>query len=153
MIEEIVVSAEEKSKEITLISKEVKEFKLSKEVVFKFGLVKDLLEDADEPNREAIRLPNASSQALEKVITYCEYYKDKNPLKLERPLIKHIEELVCDCDKEFLNMDVDLLLDLIMTAYYSNIPSLLELTCGKLVSMMKGKSIEQLREFLGIDVF
>jgi S-phase kinase-associated protein 1 len=145
------MTTEEKNpNEVILTSKEGKKFKVSKKAVLKSGLIRDILEDEDESNKEDIPLPNASSQALEKVIQYCEHYKDEDPLPLEKPLSKRIEELVCDFDRKFLIMDLDVLLDLIMTANYLNIPSLLELACGKVASLLKGKSIEQLREFLGI---
>lgn len=38
-----------------------------------------------------------------------------------------------------------------MAANYLNIKSLLDLTCAKVASMIKGKSPEQIREMFGIE--
>jgi S-phase kinase-associated protein 1 len=50
-----------------------------------------------------------------------------------------------------LEIDQSLLIELIMAANYLNIKDLLDLTCAKVASMIKGKSPEQIREMFGIE--
>ena len=62
-----------------------------------------------------------------------------------------ISSVLGDVDKKFLEIDQSLLIELIMAANYLNIKDLLDLTCAKVASMIKGKSPEQIREMFGIE--
>ena len=96
-------------------------------------------------------MPNVDSKPLKKVIEYCEYHHNNPAEEIEKPLKGKIEDVICDWDKKFLEIDQSLLIELIMAANYLNIKDLLDLTCAKVASMIKGKSPEQIREMFGIE--
>lgn len=74
-----------------------------------------------------------------------------NPAEeIEKPLKGKIEDVICDWDKKYLEMDQALLIEVITGSNYMNIKPLLDLTCAKVASMIKGKSPEQIREMFGI---
>jgi S-phase kinase-associated protein 1 len=147
------MAEEKESVQVELVSKDGQKFKVDKEVITMSGLVKDMLEEADEEEDEtpSIPVPNVDSKPLQKVIEYCQYHH-KNPAEeIEKPLKGKIEDVICDWDKKFLEIDQSLLIELIMAANYLNIKDLLDLTCAKVASMIKGKSPEQIREMFGIE--
>jgi len=88
---------------------------------------------------------------MKKVIEYAEYHWNNKPDEIEKPLKGKIEDVISDWDKKFLEIDQAMLIELIMAANYLNIKDLLDLTCAKVASMLKGKSSEQIREMFGIE--
>ena len=51
----------------------------------------------------------------------------------------------------FINLEQDVLFELILAANYLDIKSLLELSCAKTASLIKNKTIEEIRKFFGIE--
>ncbi|RWS02551.1 hypothetical protein B4U79_16606 [Dinothrombium tinctorium] len=56
-------------------------------------------------------------------------------------------------ESNFVDLDADTLLELVVAADTLCIPNLLSLCCNKLNSMLKGKSREQIIEEFGIESF
>ena len=50
-----------------------------------------------------------------------------------------------------MNLDQEVLFELIMAANFMDIKSLLELACAKVASMIKGKTIPDIRKFFNIE--
>ncbi|KAF0985013.1 hypothetical protein FDP41_000052 [Naegleria fowleri] len=139
------------TKQVELQSKDKQSFKVDRDVILMSGLVKDMLEEGDEDDCPIIPVPNVDSKPLQKVIEYCQYHHKEPAQEIEKPLKGKIEDVICDWDKKFLEIDQSLLIELIMAANYLNIKDLLDLTCAKVASMIKGKSPEQIREMFGIE--
>ncbi|EFC48551.1 S-phase kinase-associated protein [Naegleria gruberi] len=139
------------TKQVELTSKDKVSFKVDRDVILMSGLVKDMLEEGDEDETPIIPIPNVDSKPLQKVIEYCQYHHKEPAQEIEKPLKGKIEDVICDWDKKFLEIDQSLLIELIMAANYLNIKDLLDLTCAKVASMIKGKSPEQIREMFGIE--
>ncbi|KAG2370800.1 hypothetical protein C9374_005997 [Naegleria lovaniensis] len=139
------------AKQVELQSKDKQSFKVDRDVILMSGLVKDMLEEGDEDDCPIIPVPNVDSKPLQKVIEYCQYHHKEPAQEIEKPLKGKIEDVICDWDKKFLEIDQSLLIELIMAANYLNIKDLLDLTCAKVASMIKGKSPEQIREMFGIE--
>lgn len=138
--------------EVILVSKDNQQFTVKRQVVVAMsGLLKDMLEENADDETPTIPLPNADSKPLKKVIEYCEYHWNNPAEEIEKPLKGKIEDVINDFDKRFLEIDQSLLIELIMAANYLNIKDLLDLTCAKVASMIKGKSPEQIREMFGIE--
>ena len=53
-------------------------------------------------------------------------------------------------DADFVNIEQETLFELILAANYMDIKSLLDLTCAKVASMIKGKTPEQIRQTFNI---
>ena len=54
-------------------------------------------------------------------------------------------DVVGEWDAEFVSIDQEMLFELILAANYMDIKSLLDLTCAKVASTIKGKSPEEIR--------
>ncbi|ONH94522.1 hypothetical protein PRUPE_7G020800 [Prunus persica] len=64
---------------------------------------------------------------------------------------KHHEEAIDgNWDADFVKVDQSTLFDLILTGNYRNITSLLDLTCQTVADMIKGKTLEKIRETFNI---
>ena len=72
---------------------------------------------------------------------YCEKHKSGNPPDIEKPLrTNNLAELVDPYDAKFIDIEnLEELFDIILAANYLDIKSLLELSCAKVASLIKGK--------------
>ena len=52
---------------------------------------------------------------------------------------------------DFVNVDQEMLFEVVMAANYLDIKALLELSCAKVASMIKGKSVQEIRQFFNIE--
>ncbi len=139
--------------EVELVSKDSVKFRVKRDAILMSGLIKDMLEEQDEMDEDipSIPVPNVESKPLRKVLDYCEHHWNNKADEIEKPLKGKLEDVICDWDKQFLQIDQTMLIELIMAANYLNIKDLLDLTCAKVASMLKGKSPEQIREMFGIE--
>jgi S-phase kinase-associated protein 1 len=61
-----------------------------------------------------------------------------------------LADIVPKWDADFVNIEQETLFELILAANYMDIKSLLDLTCAKVASMIKGKTPEQIRQTFNI---
>jgi len=134
---------------LKLVSQDGETFEVEKDVAVKSNLVKTMVEDSGVD--EEIPLPNVKSTVLSKVIEYCRHHKDENPPEIEKPLkTSNMAEIVGAWDCAFVEVEQEMLFELILAANYLDIKSLLDLTCAKVASMIKGKSPEEIRKLFNI---
>jgi len=135
--------------EIKLISKEKKEFPVSKKAAMMSNLIKTTLEgdkDAKEVNLFHIEGPIVS-----KVIDYMKYHRNVPPKAIEKPLQStNMRELVDKWDADFVDVDQETMFKLLLAANYMDVKSLLYLVCAKVASLMKGKTPDQIRKTFNI---
>mmetsp|Transcript_56590 Transcript_56590/g.127701 ORF Transcript_56590/g.127701 Transcript_56590/m.127701 type:complete len:164 (+) Transcript_56590:101-592(+) len=125
-------------------------FEVDQEVASMSTLIKNMVDDSGTD--EEIPLPNVKTAILSKVIDYCKYHKDNPPEEIQKPLksINLIECGVSEWDSEYVSIDQEVLFELILAANYLDIKSLLDLTCAKVASMIKGKNTEEIRKQFNI---
>jgi S-phase kinase-associated protein 1 len=105
---------------------------------------------ADKEEKE-IPLPNVKSAILNKVVAYLKYHVDNPAKEIEKPLKSaNMNEVVSQWDADFVDVEQELLFELILAANYMDIKPLLDLTCAKVASMIKGKTPEQIRKTFNI---
>ena len=141
-------------REVELISKDSMKIITKRKFVLMSGLIKDMLEEQDEEEEDdvpTIPIPNVESSPLKKVLVYFEHHHNNPADEIEKPLKGKIEDVISDWDKNFLEIEQSLLIELIMAANYLNVKDLLDLTCAKVASTLKGKSPEQIRAMFGIE--
>lgn len=106
----------------------------------------------DTGGEEDIPLPNLSTHILQKIIEYCEYHKNDQPEEIEKPLrTTNLAELVDSWDAKFIEVEnMEELFKIIQGANYLDIASLLDLSCAKVASLIKGKTPEEIRKTFNI---
>lgn len=123
---------------------------INKQVALMSELVKTMAEgDKDESE---IPLPNVKTAVLKKVAVYMKYHSDNPAKEIDKPLKSaQMSEVVSQWDADFVNVDQELLFELILAANYMDIKPLLDLTCAKVASLIKGKTPEQIRRTFNIE--
>lgn len=134
---------------------------MEKRVAFGSSLIKTMVdtggdddddEGSSEDEEQKVPLPNVKKDILKKVITFLEYQVEK-PLKdIDKPLKSDkMEEVVSDkWYAEYISVSQELLFEIILAANYMDIKSLLDLSCAKVASMIKGKSPAEIRKTFNI---
>ena len=98
-----------------------------------------------------ISLENIKEVSLKRIIDFCTYHLDKPLAEIERPLkSSNMRDVVSEWDADFVNIPTEELLDLVVAANFLIVQPLLDLTCAKVASMIKGKSPEEIRSTFGI---
>lgn len=115
-------------------------------------LVKTMIDDEhDDDEKQEIPLPNVKSLVLQKVIEFCKYHEQSPMADIEKPLkSQHMHEVVSQWDADFVNLEQEMLFELILAANYMDIKTLLDLTCAKVASLIKGRTPEEIRKTFNI---
>ena len=134
----------ESIEQVNIISKENESFTISKEVSQLSELLKTILEDEKE---NEIYLKIVSSQYLKKVIEFMNYYSTNPFEEIQIPLKSpNLKDIVSKWYISFLDIDNDTLFELISVSNYLDIKPLLDLTCAKVATMIKGKDTSEIRD-------
>uniref|UniRef100_A0A3B0NDL2 Sulfur metabolism negative regulator, putative n=1 Tax=Theileria annulata TaxID=5874 RepID=A0A3B0NDL2_THEAN len=132
-------------KVITLVSAEGVSCTVNRDVICMSNVIKNILNDIDDES-EPIPLPNIKTNVLNKIIEYCKHHYNNPPSQIPQPLKSaQLNEVVSEWDYEFVNVDKEFLFELILAENFLDIKPLLDLTCAKVASMIKGKTPEQIR--------
>ena len=99
----------------------------------------------------SVPLADVKSAVLGRVIEFCRHHVDQRLPEIEKPLRSvNLAEIVPEWDAKFVDIEQETLFELILAANYMDIKSLLDLTCAKVASMIKGKTPEQIRKTFNI---
>ena len=140
------------SRTLTCISSDNEKFTIDEKSAQKSGLLKGVFEDYKE-NMEDTQIGDISGSILKKVFEYLEHYKESEPKEIPRPLPSASMSEVCsEWDAKFIGeLELDTVFDVINAANYLDIKSLLDLSCAKIASEMKGKTAEEIRAKFNIE--
>lgn len=140
------------SRELVCTSSDGEKVKIDEKAAQRSGLLKGLFDDYKE-NMEETQVSDISGAILRKVFEYLNHYKDIETKEIPRPLPSANLSEVCDeWDVKFINeLELDSVFDVINAANYLDIKPLLDLSCAKIASEMKGKSAEEIRAKFNIE--
>lgn len=80
------------------------------------------------------------------------FYRDNAAPEIEKPLRSHnLSDVTTPWYAEFVNLDQEVLFEMILAANYLDIKPLLELACAKVASLIKNRSIPEIRKFFNIE--
>jgi S-phase kinase-associated protein 1 len=139
-------------RKITLVSGEGKGFRVTKDVALMSGTVSSMLEGHDYSKEIEVPLLNVSSEILEIVISFCVHHVKSPMSEIDKPLKSAtMSENVDEWDAKFIDDQTqNVIFGLILAANYMNIKSLLDLSCAKVSSLIKGKTPEEIRRTFNI---
>ena len=137
---------------LVLVSSDNQKIEIDTESAKKSNLLKGLIVDFNS-QQEPIQIPDIKSDILNKVVEYLTYYKDKIPKDIPKPMPSaNLNEIIDDWDVKFINsMEIDNVFDLINAANYMDIPTLIDLACAKVASLLKGKTAQEIRTMFNIE--
>ena len=138
------------TEKVRLLCSDGEEVEIDLDIAEKSVLIKGLIDDSG--TEEQIPLPNVKRPILEKVIQFCTHLKDHAPPEIEKPLKSVDMASVVDAwYADYINLEQEVLFELIMASNYLDIKPLLELSCSKVASLIKNKSIQEIRKFFNIE--
>ena len=138
-----------KDSTINLLSSDLQKKIIDKNSAELSNFIKKFIEDF--PN-ETIHFQNIDYDTLIKVTEYLEYHKDKKPKKIPKPLPnKDFKEIIEEWDYNFIDIDVNRVFKIMEAANFLDIRPLLNLTCAKISSLIKGKNPSEIRRVLGFE--
>ena len=137
---------------LVLVSSDNQKIEIDSESAQKSHLLKGLMTDFNS-SQEPIPIPDIKADILNKVVEYLTYYKGKNPKDIPKPMPSaNLSEVIDEWDVKFINgIELDSVFDLINAANYMDIPSLLDLSCAKIASLLKGKTAQEIRTMFNIE--
>jgi len=86
------------------------------------------------------------------VLEYCQHYKSDNPPDIEKPLKStNMMDVVPEFDAKYIDIEnLEEIFEIILAANYLDIKPLLDLSCAKIASLIKGKTPEEIRKTFNI---
>nr|GMD65762.1 SKP1-like protein 1A [Ipomoea batatas] len=124
---------------IILRSSDEEIFEVEESVALEMQTIKYMIDD--ECVDTVIPIANVTGKILAKVIEYC---------KSHAKAAKTSQDDLKDFDANFIKVDHQTLLDLIMAANFLNVKSLLDLTCQAVANLIENKTVEELRKNFNI---
>jgi S-phase kinase-associated protein 1 len=104
----------------------------------------------DFPN-EDIKFDKINYSTLKKVAEYLEHYKDSEPKEIQPLPKKDFKDCIDMWDYEYINLSSENIFEIMLAANFMDIKPLLELTCAKIASVIKGKSPKEIQDLLNIE--
>lgn len=137
-----------------LVSNDQQEFEVPTQVACVSQTIANLLQD-DTLQPDRIPLENVTGRALAKTMEFCKQYveymdcleHDEQAKKDEKQAKKKVWEA---WQAEFLEIQRAELFDLVLAANYLHIQPLLQACCKRVAAMIKGKTVEEVRDIFGI---
>ena len=135
---------------VRLISQEGEYIEVDQETVVLSVLIKSMIDDSG--TEEDIPLPNVTKPILDKVLEFCKHVKDDPFTEIEKPLkTDNLRDIVSDWYADFVELEQEILFEVILAANYLDIKPLLELAWAKVATMIKGKSVVEVRNLFNIE--
>ena len=137
---------------IVLTSSDDQKIELDIESAKLSELLKGFIGDNSKPDL-AMPLPDVKSDILKKIVEYLTHYKGAEPKNIPKPLpSSNLSDSIDEWDINFINgIELDSLYDLINGANYMSINSLMDLACAKIASLMKDRTVEEMRTMLNTE--
>ena len=132
---------------VTLISSDGERFEVPEAAATMSQTIRHMIEDGCTDG--GIPLPNVTGSILAKVLEYCNKHAAASAGGEGSSSSSDKEELD-KFDKAFVEVDQATLFDLILAANYLNVKGMLDLTCQTVADMIKGKSVEEIRQTFNI---
>lgn len=121
---------------------------ISKQAAKLSELLRTVIENSREDN--VIPLRNISMFVMTKIAEYLKHYEHSDINKIpiiEKPIRStNMKDIVSEWDAEYINVKDDMLFDLISASNYLDIKPLLDLSCAKIATKIKDKSIEKIKK-------
>lgn len=124
-------------------------YKISKKAAELSEMLKGMKEI---PEELPIPLENTESNTIEKIIEYLLHFNGNIPKEIQKPLIStDMKKITDDWSADFVNkLRIEELVNIIAASHYLQINCLLNLCCAKMVSLIKGKTEDEIFKVFGV---
>ncbi|XP_073111328.1 SKP1-like protein 1A [Elaeis guineensis] len=140
-----MASPAEIEKKIVLRSSDGVEFEVEEPTARQSKLIGNMIDDGCAEN--TIPLFNVDAKTLDKVIEYCRKHAGTTSALGE---CHNTDKEIESWDAAYIDVHQTILYDILLAANYLDIKGLLDLGCQQMASMIRGKSVEEIRETFNI---
>lgn len=142
----------EDTKIVHLILQDETRCNVSREIAQMSLLVKEMLEEDEDDDTPEIPIPNVSKEIMSIALEFAKHHVHDPMAPIEKPIMSDkMKDIVSPWDADYIDkLDHSTLFSLILAANYLNIPALLDLSCAKVASLIKGKTPEEIRALFKI---
>ena len=138
------------SEKCRVLCKDGEVIEVDVETACKSVLIKGLIDDSG--TEEDIPLANVNKPIMQKIIVFMEHLRENQPPEIDKPLSStDMYQVVDKWNADYVNCEQEELFELIMAANFLDIKPLLELACAKVASLIKNKSVVEIRKFFNIE--
>ncbi|KAI0187284.1 Skp1 family, dimerization domain-containing protein [Xylaria flabelliformis] len=137
----------------TLVSSDGIEVHATYEAVRQSITLRTMLEvlDAEHTTDKPIPVPGVTGETLKKVLEWCEFHWADQVQPDDKKTTQSVLTEIPDLDAEYFRMDKDMIIQVANAADYLDIPLLLQYAVYVIANHLKGKSTEEMCEFLNIE--
>jgi S-phase kinase-associated protein 1 len=129
------------------VSNEGDSFQVPTEVAKMSTIVKYMVGENFQDDGSEILLPEVTTMILQKVIEFCQHYREEPMYEIEKPIKStRIADLVQNWYADYVDVEQVVLFELINAANYMEIQPLVDLGCATIASMIKGKTPDEIRK-------
>ena len=141
-----IIALTEPGRTVTVLTSDGQAMDMTRAAASMARTLEDLLNDLGEDS--PIPIPSVNAHIMRHVIEYAEYkVHNPNPAKPTDPKELRRTDDILPWDRDFIAaLDQSTLFDVIMAANYLSLQDLVDLGCKSVANMIKGKSVEELRE-------
>lgn len=134
-----------------LISSDKQEFIVSENVVKQSILFTTMLEQFTEETETDLPVPGIDGTTLKKIVEFCEHFENEPPYI--PPANNEDGQLPNELSWEFqcLKVPSDDFMKIINAANYLNIERLIDACCAKMMLMIRGRGVEEIRKIFKIE--
>lgn len=147
--------------QVTLITSDNERFVVDRAVAEKSLMVKNMLanlradaeangSDSEDEGADPIPLQNVRSAVLKNILEWCEHYRGADFPEDDAEDESKRSQALDPWDKQFLNVDQEMLYEIILAANYLNIKPLLNAGCKCVAEMIRNKTPEEIRKTFNI---
>ena len=88
---------------------------------------------------------------LRKIVAFCRHHVEEPMDEIEKPVSKEqIGQVVQAWYAEYIDVEVEMLVEIMLAAHYMGIQPLLNLACATAAFLIKGKTADEIRKLFGI---
>jgi S-phase kinase-associated protein 1 len=132
---------------VRLYSSEEEAFEVTVSTASLSEMIKTMIDEDEDDEVQEIILPNVSSRSLARTVEFMRHHAVEPMTEISTPLKSNsMKDEVQEWYTDFVDVDQEFLFELILAANYLDIKPLLELACATVVSMVKSKNREELKE-------
>jgi len=144
---------------VLLLTSDNQDLLIPRELAEMSGTINDLLQDVTTEHR--IPLNDVTYDIMQKIVVYLQYHHD-HPEAVEDPNKKEDDDKKEEkdpfeeteqqkWDNEYFKMDKETLFAVILAANYLDVKELTKRAAKAIAQGLKGKSVQEMRDFLGIE--
>ena len=138
----------EDNREILIKTSDGKKLRVKYYFIKSSGLIKTAL-NKDNKCKE-LKL-DFTYEILKHIISYVEKYKGNFPI-YKKPLVNSLKDSINEWDFKYIDKDFNFLSNLINSSNYLDIEPLLDLSCMKVASLIKGKPLNEVKKILKLNL-